>query len=239
MPDLKRNITVAVLLLLSLSLQGQELEKFDLKTDDGKKIVAVFQMNKDNEKKRPTIILVHGGGRSKEIWQQRGTFRKLYAEGYNVLAFDLRGNGESDPQTPGNFVYPFADFQVALDWLNANKEVETGKIGAMGSSYGSNVLAAGMQLYDWNVDTVITLSATAVAFKVLGGRNVVRPLKNAYYIACEDELERYDAANVAQKLYDITKEDRNIEVLPGRYHGSSIYPMKEKEILAWFDKHLK
>lgn len=239
MSDLKRSLTIVLLLFLGLSLKAQELEKFDLKTEDGKKIVAVFQMNKYKEKKRPTIILVHGGGRSKEIWQQRGTFQKLYEEGYNVLAFDIRGNGESDPQTVGNFVYPFADFQVALDWLNSNKKVETGKNGAMGSSYGSNVLAAGMQLYEWNVDTIVTLSATAVAFKVLGGRNVVRPLKNAFYIACENELERYDAANVAQKLYDITKEDRKIKVLPGRYHGSSIYPMEEKEILDWFDKHLK
>ena len=228
-----------IALLVSTSLFAQDIESFRLTTEDGKSIAAMFQMNPDQEKGQPTILLLHGGGRSKEIWQQFGAFQKLHELGYNVMAIDIRGNGQSDPQTPGNFVYPFADAKAALDWIEQNEDIQTGPIGAMGSSYGSNILAAGMQIYDWNIKTVVTLSATAVAYRVLANYLETHPLTHGFFVACDSELERYDAENTAQRLYDETTGERKIKILPGPYHGSYLYTLATDEILDWFETHLK
>ena len=43
---------------------------------------------------RPVVVLLHGGGQTRHAWNGAG--EKLAAAGYNAIAFDARGHGESD-----------------------------------------------------------------------------------------------------------------------------------------------
>jgi pimeloyl-ACP methyl ester carboxylesterase len=47
------------------------------------------------------VILAHGGGQTRHAW--RGTGAELGAQGYTVLAFDLRGHGESEWASDGDY----------------------------------------------------------------------------------------------------------------------------------------
>lgn len=47
------------------------------------------------------IILAHGGGQTRHAWKRTGAL--LGAQGYQVLAYDLRGHGESDWAKNGDY----------------------------------------------------------------------------------------------------------------------------------------
>lgn len=47
------------------------------------------------------IILAHGGGQTRHAWRRTGA--KLGAHGYTVIAYDLRGHGDSEWATGGDY----------------------------------------------------------------------------------------------------------------------------------------
>ncbi len=49
----------------------------------------------------PLVILLHGGGQTRHAWG--GTGRMLGAAGYNAVALDARGHGDSDWAPDGNY----------------------------------------------------------------------------------------------------------------------------------------
>ncbi|MGS0524048.1 alpha/beta fold hydrolase [Zobellia nedashkovskayae] len=53
-----------------------------------------------DEGKGDAVLLIHGFINTKESWKNTSLKEDLLAEGFRVIALDLRGNGESDkPQT--------------------------------------------------------------------------------------------------------------------------------------------
>lgn len=59
---------------------------------------------------RGGIILAHGGGQTRHAWRRTGM--RLARQGYSVLAYDLRGHGESD--WDGNGDYSLSRFRDDL-----------------------------------------------------------------------------------------------------------------------------
>ncbi|MHB9880373.1 alpha/beta fold hydrolase [Pacificimonas sp. ICDLI1SI03] len=51
----------------------------------------------------PGLILIHGGRQRRHTWCKVGAM--LSARGCGSLAYDLRGHGDSDPATEGNYQY--------------------------------------------------------------------------------------------------------------------------------------
>ena len=49
----------------------------------------------------PLVVLLHGGGQTRHAWGSTG--QKLEKEGFQVLALDLRGHGESDWHPDGDY----------------------------------------------------------------------------------------------------------------------------------------
>lgn len=246
-----RILMTACLLLffcsVSLAQSGNYTkQEFDLLTQDSLRLSTYAIFNKDKAPNRPTILLVHGGGKSKEIWETRGIVNDLFHAGYNLVAFDIRGQGQSAKHIPGKETYPLEDARAALAWIKQSKQFGSGKIAAIGSSYGSNTLVSASVLSDFQVDTMVILSVTAVGkrvvdtplnFRVPYSQN--NPIKSALYIACEDELARYEAPQMAELFYQRTHtESRKKLILPGRYHGSSLYYLEEAKeaILNWLAK---
>ena len=52
-------------------------------------------------KKAPVVILLHGGGQTRHAWGSTG--EKLSQSGFYVVALDLRGHGDSDWDTNGDY----------------------------------------------------------------------------------------------------------------------------------------
>jgi dienelactone hydrolase len=106
----------------------------------------------------PVVVFVHGW-----MWNRLGNVagqtpvpdrdvdflpavRALHDAGFGVLLFDLRGHGESadapGPQTYGPV--EARDFDGAVDYLRTRDDVDAGRIGAIGTSAGGNVVLYGV-----------------------------------------------------------------------------------------------
>ncbi len=102
----------------ALSLPGRAIT---LKTSDGWTLSGRYRAANDG---KLTLILIHGTGRSKELWTEMANV--LVRSGYGVLAFDLRGHGES-AIGPGGKAESWRQFSASRDnndFLAMGKDVE-------------------------------------------------------------------------------------------------------------------
>ncbi|MFT3978417.1 MAG: alpha/beta hydrolase [Sphingomonas bacterium] len=76
-----------------------------------------------------TVILAHGGGQTRHSW--RGLSAALVRHGYRVIRFDLRGHGESEWATDGDYFLP----AMAED-LTAVVDHAQGRVALVGASLG-------------------------------------------------------------------------------------------------------
>ena len=93
---------------------------------------------------RGTIVWVHGldGNRADRL----ELIRDLLAEGFAVLAFDLRGHGESDKSQMGAGIHEQDDVLGAVDYVVRQRGVAEGQVLLMGESFGGAVvLMAGVR----------------------------------------------------------------------------------------------
>ena len=86
---------------------------------------------------RATVIRVHGIDSSRS--SMLGMVPALIESGYSVLAFDLRGHGESDPAQMGAGIHERDDLLGAVDYLIRERGAERGAIFLHGNSYGGAI----------------------------------------------------------------------------------------------------
>ncbi|MDB2606671.1 alpha/beta hydrolase, partial [Zobellia sp.] len=120
---------LVLLLLCSISVSAQT--QFFNSFDDTK--IAY-----KDEGEGDVILLIHGFLNTKESWDNAPLKDDLLAQGFRVIAMDLRGNGESDkPQTEEAYSF---DAEV-MDILFLRQHLRLKKYVAVGYSRGSIVLA--------------------------------------------------------------------------------------------------
>ncbi len=237
-----------IVCLYSYSQQSINRYEFKITSEDNFEISLFSITNKDNIDYKPTILLLHGAGGNKELWiDRRETVQDLYDLGYNIVSMDIRGHGKSDPQVEGEFTFPITDLKAAIHWIENNNQFKSGKIGAIGSSYGSNILVAGVILLDLNIETIVLFSVTGAAKRTINFPQNVRisppykrnKIKSAFFIASDNEVERYMAEEMAEEFYQQTEPTRRRKlILTGNYHGSSLYSSTKTEVLSWLEKEL-
>ena len=85
--------------------------------------------------KGPAIVLLHGGGGSRQEWHEAGVVRRLQ-EDYTVIAVDLRGHGESGlPTDPADYTAE----KMGQDILAAADACGVKRFVLWGMSYGGQV----------------------------------------------------------------------------------------------------
>ena len=89
------------------------------------------------EDAKGTVIRVHGldGTRDSSL----GLSKALVDGGYSVLAFDLRGHGESDPAQMGAGIHEQDDLRGAIDYVLTHRGAEPGRVLLYGDSFGGAV----------------------------------------------------------------------------------------------------
>jgi pimeloyl-ACP methyl ester carboxylesterase len=86
---------------------------------------------------RHLIVLVHGMWSS---WLEMGSLgRDLHKQGYDVLLFDLRGHGESDPSRLSLGGRERADLRAVMSWALAEGYAED-RVGWLGYSMGASTV---------------------------------------------------------------------------------------------------
>lgn len=103
---------------------------------DGVSLAGTFYLKDGTSGRAPGIVLAHGfaGARYPKM------ARHLAGLGYGVLAFDFRGYGDSGGDR--GHVIPaeqVVDIRSAVTWLAAREEIDSDRIGVVGSSLGGSV----------------------------------------------------------------------------------------------------
>lgn len=106
----------------------------------------------------PTVILVHGWGRNVE--RMTPYMRKLCCNGFNMLAFDARGHGNSHPEGLMNMSKFAEDIESAIAYIESDSSIENKSISLIGLSIGgaSSIYAASK---NYQVEKVVTVGAFA------------------------------------------------------------------------------
>lgn len=113
---------------------GDDAEPWSALTQDG---LTLRGWRLRTGERRPLIVLVHG------MWSDRLEMAALgldlHAMGFDVLLFDFRGHGESDPARLTLGIRERADLGAVLDWARREGYTED-RIGWLGYSMGAATL---------------------------------------------------------------------------------------------------
>ncbi len=116
------------------------------------------------EPPRPTIILMHGWGQN--IGKMLPAISKLAGLGANILAFDLRNHGSSDPDEYPNLLKFSEDLRAAVEYISGNRSEATDQIAVLGFSVGGGA-AIHASAHDARITSVITVGAMARPIDVM------------------------------------------------------------------------
>ena len=109
---------------------------------DGLKLAGVLHVpdGRGPRERRPGFLVLHGFGSRKNAGNSTTAAKLLADLGYVALRFDMRGCGESEG-APGRVICleQVEDTKHALSFLATRPEVEPGRIGLLGASFGAAV----------------------------------------------------------------------------------------------------
>lgn len=106
----------------------------------------------------PTLILVHGWGRSVE--RMTPYIEKLCCNGYNLLAFDSRNHGNSDPDHYSTMVKFAEDIGSSIDYAHQTLQVRNKQVSVIGLSIGGSASIYASAI-DKRISRVVTVGAFA------------------------------------------------------------------------------
>ena len=217
-------------------------------TSDGVRIAANWFPANTARGPRPVLILLHGGNRYKERWEETGFVRELAPENYHYLALDIRGRGESESGDAEALRHdptkPRLDVEAALAWARAQPGVDATRIALVGSSYGANLTCAGCIGWGFRPKTVVCFSATAAAYRFLHrvDEDEKEKIPSGLYLACDEEPDRYEAPETAKRLAEDTAGSSKVVCYPVRLHALSIFefvPESHDVVRAWLRDQLE
>ena len=113
---------------------GRDAKRWSVKTTDG---ITLRGWYYPTPERRHLVVLVHGMKASLD--EVAGLGRDLHAKGYDVLLFDLRGHGESDPARLTMGRRERLDLRAVLSWAEGSG-YDPDRIGWIGFSMGAATL---------------------------------------------------------------------------------------------------
>ncbi len=204
-----------------------------LKTRDQFNVAAWYFAPKPPKVKgtqAPAILLLHMRGKDKSSWG--GLPAKLVAEGFAVLAIDLRGHGETlDPQGRGVPLSSLQDadyqnmiFDVAAghEYLASQSAVDPDRLGIIGASIGANlglIYCAG----DRRVRTVVALSP-GLDYRSLKPMTSMDGVdkRAIYLVASRSDMPSVEACDKLSKSGN-QEGVKSVRLFDGSAHGTDLF----------------
>ena len=197
-------------------------------------LVGTFQSTGDTSP-HPTVLLLHMLGSNREVWVEFAA--TLNENGYNTLAVDMRGHGE----TGGDREWSLAADDLILVWqyLAERPDVDETRIAIIGGSIGANMaLLTGANLPQ--INTVALLSPgldyrgveTAPAMAAYGDRPVL------IIASTEDTYSANSSRDLATQALN---ENSFLHLYSGAGHGTNMFGRAEdltQRLLDWLAIYL-
>lgn len=200
------------------------MNKISLTTKDGVKIAADLY-SVDNVV--GWLVLVHMMPVTKESYKDLAT--RLQRLGYESVAIDLRGHGESDGGPNGYLNFSdsqhqksISDLRAAVDYLIQERGATPDKISFIGASIGANLSLQYISEYQ-EYETAILLSA-GLNYRGIKTEPLVKNLKagqKVFFVSAKDDDNN---AEENQKLFDLTPAgvEKEIKIYDSGGHGTNI-----------------
>lgn len=209
-------------------------------TSDGIEISGEFWPAEANA---PAGIILHMMPATKDSWKDFS--RKLNNEGFQCLAIDLRGHGESAGGPDGSRDFTDEQHQQSARDVEAaakffvSKGIPADKIFLAGASIGAN-LALQCQSEHPEIKASILLSP-GLNYKGIETESAAKKLqkKQSLFLSAGGENDDY-SMETARKLFEIAKVDnKELKVFQKAGHGTNIFieePSLMDEAIAWLKK---
>ena len=229
-----------LMICLAFAISPVQAKPIKLVTTDGVILHGQYSTPRKLTDKHPAVILIHQGGSDHSEWNFM--LPSLLSKNYVVLAYDVRGHGQSDKVA--NMGQLFNDptlapkgLAAAIKYLKAKKQVDGTRIAVVGASIGGNLAAVGIA--NMGVKTAVCISGkTAAVFNLEGKKKLA--LHSIYYISSNEN--RGLRAEWAQELHKLTKEPHKITIVKSSEgHGVEIFkdePNVEYQVLQWLEETL-
>jgi alpha-beta hydrolase superfamily lysophospholipase len=203
-------------------------EKLFLTTKDNVKIVAdLYPVYPGQERTTGWLVLVHMMPATKESFD--GLAKGFQKIGYESIAIDLRGHGESDggPEgflkfSDGEHQNSILDLEAAVEHLATSRKATSDKVIFVGASIGANL---SLQYISERPEfkTAILLSA-GLNYRGIKTEPLVQKIKadqKVFFVSAEDDGNN---AKQNQKLFDLTPAgiEKKIKIYQTGGHGTDI-----------------
>ena len=209
------------------------VQTVDLKTEDNINIKGTFYKGNQG---MPSLILLHMLDRTRNDWDEFA--KKLQDKGYNAIAIDFRGHGQSDLNWKGFSEQDFGN--MALDVKAAKKFLDDKKlgnnVGVIGASIGANN-AINYAFKDNSIKTAALLSPGLNyrgVFIEYEGKQYIKPV---LIMASEDDTYSADSSKTLNSFFINSK----LKLYSGSLHGTNLLGNYDADdlIFNWIDSNLK
>lgn len=200
------------------------------------------------DKAEPVIILIHQFKSNRDQWNEY-FIDTLVARGFKVITYDIRSHGESDKakvsdeQLLTDKQQAPKDLEAVIAWTKHQREIDTNRIGILGTSIGAALAIYGE--YFLGAKVIVGVSGGKSTFEGLTGfkealmGSPVRRIPGALFI-CGDKDD--DCLKDEQYIYDnYIDAPKDLKVFSSDKHGKDLiefYPEINKLIIDWFVKNL-
>ncbi len=210
-------------------------EDIIVEAEDGLELDGTFYAAEGLET-GPGILLLHMLGSNRTVWDHVGLADELAANGYAVLALDMRGHGDTGQAS--DWVQSEDDIQRVWQYLVDRPEVDPERTAVIGASIGSN-----MALIATANEPTITTAVLLSPGLVYRGVTIEDRLPNVgerpmLIVASQDDYYSEDTAN---KLAETAVGDVQLQIYETAGHGTNMFepqPDLTPLILDWLTQHL-
>lgn len=233
---MQRFLIFLLMCLLATSVSAQRDSSAEVVTTeaaDGLVLVGEFYASDDPA---PAILLLHMLNSRRSAWSP--LIPALTDAGYNVLAVDMRGHGDTGGAQ--DWAAAERDIEDWLDWLADQPSVDSDQIAIVGASIGSNLALIGCA-YDARCVTAIALSPGLDYRGVMPEAALAEGLadRSALLVASHDDS--YSAEGV-RSLTEVAVGELGVHLYTGRRHGTDIFATEADSlnsiIMNWLSLHI-
>lgn len=185
----------------------------------------------------PGVILLHMLGSSRQVWEEVGLTEALLAEGYVVLALDMRGHGESGSERDWDKAND--DLLRVWDYFAGLDEVDEERTAVIGASIGAN-MALRTGANQPAIKTVALLSPGLDYRRVTTDDAIVQYGNRPILIVASEE-DVY-AADSSRTLAEMAQGEAILHLYNGAGHGTDMFgpqPDLTDLLLNWLNQYLR
>ena len=236
-----KRLSLVALIILVVAFQSAGADKRDVNfaAPDGFSLKGTFY---SAGKPGPGILLLHQCNADHKVYDQLGTM--LSVAGYNVLAFDFRGFGNSKGGEFTDFSQQRqkimermpSDVDAAFKFLLSQDNVNSNALGIVGGSCGVNQAVQAARRHT-TVRTLVLLSGATDA----EGESFIKSAVKVPIMGAASEEDTAAAASIKKIVGLSTNQSSQLQMFKDAGHAAFMFekqPDLQADIVIWFRSNL-